>query len=349
MSDNRSVSGVIQKNRYSSIDIMRVVGTFLTMMAHVLPPNPILQVRTFDVVMLVFISGICSFKEGNISSLKQYVHYIIKRIRRLVIPTYVLLVGMITVFYMLYTVLGGRPFFWSFKQIVDSFMLLDGVGYVWIVRVYLLMALIIPFIAKLNQRISTKSYAVIGIVWSIVLFCINGISSSSLPVSSLRFLYENYFVYLLGYGFVIFVSMAFTKDTGNKNLIILVIINFVICQIMNMIKGYGFSPADYKYPPSLYYISYGLLVSVLVFSLLRKTHIHSELLLWLSKNSFNIYILHIPCIVIFNSISKHNISFHWVVMYILVVLCASLATRFFEVFKTYCKLWIRRYDNGKSK
>lgn len=43
--------------RDSTIDLLRVLGTLLVILAHVKIPKVMSEIRTFDVVLLVFISG----------------------------------------------------------------------------------------------------------------------------------------------------------------------------------------------------------------------------------------------------------------------------------------------------
>ncbi len=52
-----------------TIDILRVCGLLLIMLAHVNPPNLIFQIRTFDVPMMVFVSGVSYFlsKKADVS------------------------------------------------------------------------------------------------------------------------------------------------------------------------------------------------------------------------------------------------------------------------------------------
>lgn len=52
------------KNRDEGIDVLRTIGVLSIILAHVNPPSNILNVRSFDVVLLVFVSGM-SYAENT--------------------------------------------------------------------------------------------------------------------------------------------------------------------------------------------------------------------------------------------------------------------------------------------
>lgn len=48
-----------KQRRDSSVDYLRVVGLLLIILAHVHAPKIVHQIRTFDVPLMVFTSGMC--------------------------------------------------------------------------------------------------------------------------------------------------------------------------------------------------------------------------------------------------------------------------------------------------
>ncbi len=66
--------------RDSRIDFLRVLGTILVIMAHTGAPTLIQNIRTFDVSMLVFISGMSFVFSYKDISLKDYLK---KRVKKL--------------------------------------------------------------------------------------------------------------------------------------------------------------------------------------------------------------------------------------------------------------------------
>ena len=84
------------KERDHRIDNLRSAGTLLVILAHMSLPQVILNIRTFDVVLLVMVSYI-TFRFKSSSNDVPYFKYVWKRIKRLVVPAYI----MLTVFFLL--------------------------------------------------------------------------------------------------------------------------------------------------------------------------------------------------------------------------------------------------------
>ncbi len=340
----------MNKNRNFTIDILRVLGTFLVILAHVSPPALLLNVRTFDVVLLVFISGICAKKEHCITEGKEYGKYLLKRVRRLVFPTWLLLSVMFVVFWAGYTVLFEKPFFWTLEQILESYLLLDGVGYVWIVRVYLLIALIAPLLAKINLKLSDVQYFlfIIGIAsLNIVVYFFLYTNTTNLFITEFLF-------YLLAYGFVVAVSMRFDpKKKFSLCYVLLSMVGLLIFQILAIVQGKGFSPADAKYPPAPYYLFYGLTISMLLYWACGFLKIGEKKwvkrIVWLSKNSFTIYLLHIPFVVLFHSLSSHFIALPWYIFYLVIIFAACVSTALWEFLQMHGKALIGKKHQGNEK
>lgn len=136
------------KRRDASIDILRFIGISLIILAHVEPETHIFHLRSFDVPMMLFISGLTlSFRKPDFSP-----RYFAHRFTRLLLPVYVFL----TAYFMLTSCLQGIGIDFGIRQrhIIGSYMLYEGIGYVWIIRVFLLVGLIAPFIILATQKLS---------------------------------------------------------------------------------------------------------------------------------------------------------------------------------------------------
>lgn len=162
-------------NRILYIDYLKVLGLFLIILAHVCNNPYIFQIRNFDVPLMVMISGVLSIESyrKSISKNNSIIKYYWKRIERLCIPTWIFL----TIFFILSyvaTMLTGKNFY-TFGTVVRSYLLIDGIGYVWVIRVYLLCALITPIIVYLNNKISNSIIkvcilAVIYILYELMIY-----------------------------------------------------------------------------------------------------------------------------------------------------------------------------------
>ena len=135
--------------RNIKIDIIKIIGLLAVILAHTKVPNQyIFQLRNFDVALLVFVSGYLSY--SSFSKTNNYFEYLWKRIKRLIIPTWIFLIIYFCIL-LFNNHVFGITFPYNLSQIKDSFLLLEGIGYIWVVRVYFLSALIVPFLIKINN------------------------------------------------------------------------------------------------------------------------------------------------------------------------------------------------------
>lgn len=126
-------------NRYLYIDKLKTLGLLLIFLAHVSPPEFLFQLRNFDVILMIIVSCILFFLSRKQSS---FWDYILKRFKRLVIPTWIFL----TIFFILSFLTGA---YFNLKVIISSFALHGGIGYVWVIKIYLLVAIILPLVKPL--------------------------------------------------------------------------------------------------------------------------------------------------------------------------------------------------------
>ena len=75
-------------NRYLYIDKLKKLGLLLFFLAHVSPLVFLFQLRNFDVILMIIVSSILFFLSRKKLS---FGDYILKRFKRLVIPTWIFL------------------------------------------------------------------------------------------------------------------------------------------------------------------------------------------------------------------------------------------------------------------
>lgn len=132
-------------NRDIKIDFMRFIGISLIILAHVSPPNLIFQLRNFDVPLMVILSGYL-YSIKNKQKNKFNLSYFLKRFRRLVIPVWIFLSILFIGIFLI------NPKMITLKLLLTSFTLYTGIGYVWIIRVYLIIALFGEILIKIINK-----------------------------------------------------------------------------------------------------------------------------------------------------------------------------------------------------
>lgn len=277
--------------RDTRIDSIRAICSMLVIIAHVSAPEWINNFRSFDVVALVLVSGMSLFYGSQIT----YSSMILKRIKKLLLPTVLMMI----------IVFGGSFFtcyvlkikqLYSKSQIFRSFLLLnDGsMGYVWIVRVYLVIALLTPLIKKGVQRInSIVAFIICILLISIITFALR-ISLSSLSESLFRIILFDWGYSSIVYSLVAFIGLWVIKNIKNLNLILLLVSLLFLCySILLSINSQEivFTPNNYKFPPRFYYCLYGVLIGLLLYRCLPQND--NPLIRWISIHSFSIYLWHI--------------------------------------------------------
>lgn len=148
--------------RDDSIDILRFIGISMIILVHCGAPGWLTQLRCFDVPLMFFVSGLaCSGKE-----ISNYPGYIFKRAKRLLVPTwgfllvfFALLVGALL---LLHKELPANNYF------IESFAMTGGIGYVWIMRIFLLVAMVTPLLIRINSKVYNDNSLImclLGILW----------------------------------------------------------------------------------------------------------------------------------------------------------------------------------------
>lgn len=138
------------KPRDISIDLLRFLGLSLIILAHVNPPELLFQVRAFDVPLMLFISGLAfSNKNPDFSRF-----FFVNRFKRLVIPVYIFLTAYFVAVFLARLV--NIDFGVRIHHVIGSYLLMDGIGYVWVIRVFLIIGLLLPFLLLFEQRVRNQ-------------------------------------------------------------------------------------------------------------------------------------------------------------------------------------------------
>jgi len=278
--------------RDEKIDILRAFAILCILLAYSFPPGIIFQLRNFDVTLMVLLMG-ASYYLSNKNKTIRYSTYLVKRFRRLILPTWKFLAFFFFLFYLVSLILGDE-FYFSVNDILTSFTLIDGIGFVWIMRVFFTIAVVSPFLMFINERVtSNRIYfsciTIILLIYSLVVSISgqNGIRSGMLN--------ENYIFEGIGYSLIAAIGIRLYKIKKEQMLYIAGVFSLIF---IALIFFHDFSSTqNYKYPPTIYYFSYGLFISFLLMYLLSYDNIKKifniKPILLLSRKSLDLYYCHI--------------------------------------------------------
>lgn len=329
------------QQRDERIDLLRFIGLAMVILAHVYPPMWVAQLRNFDVPLMVLVSAL-SFS----ASVKQesYGQYVWARVKRLVFPVWLFL----TLYFAVQWAFAYPHPLPDADKILRSYTMIDGIGYVWVIRVFLLVALLAPFIYRLHQRTPANSqYFRILLLWylayevavNIILPEITGLS---------RTILRNTLFDAVPFALLFALGLRIPTMTKAEQLRFLAIFAavFVLMAAWFITQNGSFQRTQlFKYPPQHYYLAYALMCSFLLWlaaePLLRGLH-RSKLIgfvMFAGSNSIWIYLWHI----FFLQIFAHS----WGIKYLLVFACSALVT--WGQVTLIQRYWLPRVSNNATK
>lgn len=145
--------------RDNSIDILRFIGLAMIILVHVNPPFAISQLRCFDVPLMIFVSGLtCANKP-----IKNYWKYVKNRTLRLLVPTWLFLTVYLFALYILQTVFGKSGYV-DWQVVYESYLGIGGIGYIWIIRIFLLIMLVTPLLYKINETVRNDKWLLTSVM-----------------------------------------------------------------------------------------------------------------------------------------------------------------------------------------
>lgn len=294
--------------RDERIDILRAVGLALIILAHVHPPAHWLQLRTFDVPLLVLLSG-ASFQHA--ASTGSYGGYVWHRLQRLVLPVWLFLT-----IYFLTLAPWCDPEPLTTERIMGSYLLSGGIGYVWVIRVFLLVALLAPLLRGLEARCQS----LLGYL---------GLLAAAVAANELLLQAWGFgpgsggddaegpwagILYVLPYGALFALGLRLPR-LGAREVAVLAVGAGVLCGAVGwlgrLLWRWPLAPQAYKYPPAAYYVLYGIAGGALAWwagpwlvALGRRLGVLPGL--WfVARNSIWIYLWHIPFV------TALDLPFYW--------------------------------------
>lgn len=299
-------SNSIDKVRDIRLDILRFFGIVCIVLAHVSPPDLLFQLRNFDVPLMVLVSG-TAFSISSRSEVT-YGKYLSKRLNRLLTPTWIFLTGFFLVIY-IFSVIMSREYPFTINTILSSYSLTSGIGYVWIVRVFLITAMVSPFLLYLSRKIKSNVlyFAMIAAIYGAyeLSFLVFGYTDNTF----LSFVLENFIYVLLPYGCLAALGMRIPKMRNKTIMSMMFFFSILFCSLALILYSNGFTQTqDYKYPARLYYISYALFITLILYLLsngkLFVKIFSNKAVKFISFSSFWIYLWHIFYLYFWSEIKK---------------------------------------------
>lgn len=285
----------ILKKRDPSIDLMRFIGLTMIILAHIglsRSTSLLFQLRSFDVPLMVFTSGLAF--SGR--STGPYLPFISKRTLRLVLPVYIF----VTVYILLNPLLSdwGLVAEYSEKVIKGTYMLRlnPSIGYVWIIRVFLIVMLMTPALIAIDKRIKSD-WACFGII--AMLLAVQQTLVLWLHPMKLGWFIEDWALYVFGYSAIFLFGLRMRRASVRSASVILSLMAVgMVVYALHMYSEFGtvMRLQASKYPPALYFLLWGALISGVLWitSEWWTPLLDNRLFTFIGQNTIWIYLWHIP-------------------------------------------------------
>ncbi len=322
--------------RIGYIDFLKFIGLTGIIIAHVEAPDIVMMFRSFDVPLMVIISAIlasysydCSYKNN-----RKYYFY---RLKRLIIPTWLFLV-----LFFLFEFFLTRQIH-DIEYYVNSFLLTRyGISFVWIILIYLYCALLIPFFSRYLNSIK-KSFLIILIYIAYEL-------AFYFQILTQYRIIDTTFYYIIPYGCLAYIGYNYSNMSKKSKYIIL----FSQLTIFGILLVYYWSKvgtiqliSTAKYPPRLYYLSYGIFCSFLflLFCENKSLNIYNNhIIMFVSVHSMWIYLWHIFILYIYAFLKLPNTWYiKFFIVYIISIFIVYFVNKCFDFFEKKYKIVIAKY------
>ncbi|MCR5244526.1 MAG: acyltransferase [Bacteroidales bacterium] len=285
------------------LDFLRCVGLLLIVLAHVGTSGIVMHVRVFDVPLMLFVSGL-SFGNKELDGKRDIANYFLKRIKRLLFPVYIFLAGYFIIQYSLY--LAGLSSSLNKNAILGSFLLLEepGVGYVWIIRVQLLVVLITPLLANLatflRTRYPSRFHLRIGFVTVVMLMLLEICCVFILPMTVFnKYIHVGFYEtipFMIAYSVPFLLGSILRTEKNTHGLLIFYSILFIALYSSYYLKSGVIDLQHFKYPPRAIFVLYGVFCSLILWVAkpLLKRVAELKFFSFVGQNTLWIYLWHIP-------------------------------------------------------
>jgi len=262
----------------------------------------------FAVPIFIFCSAYLSFKtkKGTMSIIQ-----ILKRLQRLLIPYYLFLASWFS--YIAITKKGAI----TLKGVLDKVFFLNAksADLEWLVVLFIYFIFLFPFIYYLSKKpIVFWIYTIFALLSSVLLLFIH----TSVPYR---------FLMWLPWSLLLSAILLVVKYEKNRLCIPVVIgislVLFFLSRSIIVAQNHSLTLTHNKYPPNLYYLSYGMFWTFLIYMIYNKIrfpNLIDRFFFFYSAHSYSIFFIHFLIIFIFLDFFPFRILQWWGFFLIVLVL-----------------------------
>lgn len=306
------------QQRFWEIDFLRGISIFLVILIHCTVyyfSNPIARTIWNYAQLAVPVFIFCSFYiffAKEFTSQEPFWLYLIKRTKRLLIPYFIFL----PFFFAL--VLFTNPLVFNTKYIIQSITLTGGIDLNWLILLFLELTVIL----SLLKATKYKKYFLYPLTVCSILISLLFVFSHVPPAINYKLIMWLPWSLILGF------SYLFVKLKTKK--IALLLLGIVCCSMYLFLHIYLVTHGDStifrenKYPPNLYYLSYGMASIIFLYLLAPMFRWLEGPITFLSTYSYQLFFIHYFFLILFVHFKALLMLPWWI--FFAVVLGISLTT-----------------------
>lgn len=307
--------------RNTTIDFLRGLAVILMILIHATayflndPTTRFVWDYThFAVPLFVFCSGFVFFSKNAETPLS--VSYIWKRLKRLVLPYYIFLLPFFFISFL------SKPESLTIRQILEKLLLSGGRDLNWLVILFIYLLFLFPIVHFIYRQKKWVFYVLSGAAF---LGCI--LFLFYIPHLPFRF------VMWLPWTFFLIFTLVFTKKKDNPyfllSTVILSAVSFIVTRDILQGQDKTLVLTENKYPPNLYYLSYGIFFTTVLYylhSFISRNTLYVRFVQkpvdFLSVHSYSLFFIHFLFVKVFVDFGAHKAIGPW--MFFIVLLIVSI-------------------------
>lgn len=325
----------MHKQRFDDIDFLRAIAIIAVIVTHVLSYNlgtnlinVVWNYLHFIVPILVFCSGYVTYRAYSSTTwtLPTLITWYKKRIVRLVLPYYIIILLHYALWFAFPSVFSGYGIQKNIYFIIRSILFI-GVDYGWLPLLFLELMLLTPLYLTLYKH---KPYNIITLI---------PLGASSVALFFIHLPLDYRIVMWLPWSSILFLSFIVanyhtnTKPLLPKNIIYIMgttvsLMIFLFLDSLLSYMGRQTTLTVHKYPPDIFYLSYGIGLGSTLLLLENIAHRYIEflrsILWWLSTYSYELFFAHYLVIDILRTVMKSKNVHIPVILQCVLVLIISI-------------------------
>lgn len=284
--------------RSPSIDFLRFFGAIVVMLAHTDPPAWLFQLRNFGTPLLIVVAALSAAVVYRDRPPRAW-EFLKRRTLKLTVSPWVFLSIFFGVAFA-YSAFRGNPFPYSADMVFSSFTFSSGIGYVWIFKVYLIIALLTPGLLRYKTAVKNqRTYFLILLASYVACELLTVLIHRVVHAPTLLNLFDDTLLTVVPYA-ILFAYGLQLGELAEWQIATTSLGSLLVFVAMSALKfraeGHFVPTQLFKYPPTLYYLSYAFFCLNALYLFAKSAvvaRVPARPVAWLSRNLLWIYLWHI--------------------------------------------------------